>query len=108
MNADEALEMLKTQIRKHKKLSRWTAGINSRLRRAAGVCKAQKQRIELSRRFVETYDWEHVNDVILHEIAHALAPPGAKHGPKWKRIAVTLGCKWSLSATVKPDSDIPF
>lgn len=32
-----------------------------------------------------------INQIILHEVAHALAGPSAKHGPRWLRIARLLG-----------------
>lgn len=34
---------------------------------------------------------DQVTDTILHEIAHALAGPAARHGPAWKSIARRLG-----------------
>jgi predicted SprT family Zn-dependent metalloprotease len=34
----------------------------------------------------------HVIDVILHEVAHALAGPFVGHGPTWKTIAKEIGC----------------
>jgi plasmid stabilization system protein ParE len=33
-----------------------------------------------------------VRDTILHEVAHALAGPKAKHGPVWREVAVRIGC----------------
>ena len=36
---------------------------------------------------------ELVTEVILHEIAHALAGPEAGHGPEWKAIAIRLGAR---------------
>jgi hypothetical protein len=37
-------------------------------------------------------DEREVRDTILHEIAHALAPPGAGHGAKWQAVALSIGC----------------
>ena len=34
---------------------------------------------------------DEVDQVLLHEIAHALAGPGAGHGPRWKRVARDIG-----------------
>ena len=36
---------------------------------------------------------EEVYDTLLHEIAHALAGPGAGHGPVWKAICIKIGAK---------------
>ena len=32
-----------------------------------------------------------IRDTVLHEIAHALVGPEARHGPEWKAIAKRLG-----------------
>lgn len=56
-----------------------------------GICKYDAKRIELSEVYVMNNSTDHVRDTILHEIAHALAGPDAKHGPLWKATAVRLG-----------------
>jgi hypothetical protein len=33
-----------------------------------------------------------LRNIMLHEIAHAIAGPRAKHGKKWKAIARQIGC----------------
>lgn len=33
-----------------------------------------------------------VENVILHEIAHALAGQEAGHGPRWRAVALWIGC----------------
>ena len=43
-----------------------------------------------------------VTDTILHEIAHALAGPGAGHGPAWKATASRLG---ATPKSCAPESD---
>jgi len=45
---------------------------------------------------------EQLTDTILHEIAHALAGPAAKHGPAWKAIARRLG---ATPKSCAPESD---
>ena len=32
------------------------------------------------------------DDTVLHEIAHVIAGPRAKHGPVWRGIALEIGC----------------
>jgi predicted SprT family Zn-dependent metalloprotease len=57
-----------------------------------GRCHYGRKEISLSRHLVELNDEVEVRDTILHEIAHALAPRGAGHGPKWRRVAEAIGC----------------
>lgn len=57
-----------------------------------GFCQWSKKVISLSWHLVGMNDESHVRNIILHEIAHALAPKYAHHGPEWKRIAVSVGC----------------
>ncbi|HEX7005183.1 MAG TPA: SprT-like domain-containing protein [Trueperaceae bacterium] len=71
-------------------LSAWDFAFD-RARRRLGACWPTRQRITLSRQFVELNDEALVRDVILHEIAHALTP-GDGHGPRFKRKARELGC----------------
>jgi len=57
-----------------------------------GKCHYGKKEISLSRHLVELNDEREVRETILHEIAHALAPCGAGHGPAWKALARAIGC----------------
>ena len=45
----------------------------------------------MSRHFAERYDDDEIHQVLLHEVAHALAGPKAGHGPQWKAVARDLG-----------------
>lgn len=36
-------------------------------------------------------DWIFVNQIVLHEVAHALAGPRAGHGKKWRDTAHAMG-----------------
>jgi len=56
-----------------------------------GECRPGRKLIQLSRMHAVNGPAEQVTDTILHEIAHALAGPGAGHGPAWKVIAKRLG-----------------
>lgn len=64
-----------------------------RARRRFGACHFAEHSISLSRDLTRLNDEPVVRDVILHEIAHALAGPHAGHGPVWKRIAAGLGVR---------------
>lgn len=49
-------------------------------------------KLEFSTYWMEHAPLEEVIDTILHELAHGLAGPRAKHGPEWKSVAKSLGC----------------
>ena len=68
----------------------WTFGLAGSKRRL-GVCKYRRKRIEISEYYARHNPDAAVLDTLLHEIAHALAGPGAKHGPAWKAVAVRIG-----------------
>lgn len=68
----------------------WTFGFDHAKMRA-GLCDFRKKRISLSRFLAARYDGEEVRQVLLHEIAHALAGSKAGHGPKWKAQAKAIG-----------------
>ena len=68
----------------------WTFAWNNR-KRAFGVCSYKHSEIQLSRIMTATEDEAQVEDTILHEIAHALAGPGAGHGYQWKAMAMKIG-----------------
>lgn len=63
-----------------------------RARTRFGLCVYGPKRIQLSRHLVKLNDEAQVRDTILHEIAHALVPRGAGHGPVWRRKAREIGC----------------
>lgn len=74
------------------KLNDWTFVFDSAVRRF-GCCFYKVKKISLSRKLVELNSVEQVKDVILHEIAHALAPSDAGHGLIWKKLATSVGAK---------------
>ena len=85
--ADEARELMDRHG-----LRDWSLEFN-RTRRQLGACEWETKRIFLSRMHAVQKPPELVTDVILHEIAHALAGPEAGHGPEWKAIAIRLGAR---------------
>jgi predicted SprT family Zn-dependent metalloprotease len=56
-----------------------------------GQCDHRTKRITLSRHLCEKASDHDVEQVILHEIAHALAGSREGHGAKWRRIAAGIG-----------------
>jgi len=58
----------------------------------AGACNGLYKEITLSTVAIQKYDWTTFEDVMLHEIAHALTWGEDKdHGPKWRRKYLELG-----------------
>ncbi|HAM27326.1 MAG TPA: sprT domain-containing protein [Microbacteriaceae bacterium] len=68
----------------------WTFGFDSAKTRA-GLCNYTSKTISVSRYLASRYDDDEVHQVLLHEVAHAMAGTRAGHGPKWKAIAAELG-----------------
>jgi predicted SprT family Zn-dependent metalloprotease len=57
----------------------------------AGLCNYTDHQISLSKYLVEYHNLDQSEQVILHEVAHALAGKDAGHGPNWKQIAKSIG-----------------
>lgn len=68
----------------------WTFGFDH-ARTRAGLCDYRAKRITVSRHLAARYEDDEIHQVLLHEVAHALAGPGAGHGPSWKKVAADLG-----------------
>lgn len=68
----------------------WTFTFD-RARTRAGLCNYAAKRISVSRLLAERYEDDEIHQVLLHEVAHALAGPTAGHGPAWKKISRDLG-----------------
>lgn len=68
----------------------WSFGFDNAKRRA-GQCDYTRQRITVSRYLAARFDDDEIHQVLLHEVAHALAGHTAAHGPAWKRTARDLG-----------------
>ena len=68
----------------------WSFGFDNAKRRA-GQCNFRDRRITVSRYLAARFDDDEIHQVLLHEVAHALAGHEAAHGPAWKRIARDLG-----------------
>jgi SprT-like family len=84
----------------------WTFAL-AKTKRRLGVCKYRSKRIEIAEYYARNSPPETVLDTLLHEIAHAIAGPAAKHGPRWKAVALRLGatprsCETSHQAVMEP------
>jgi len=71
-------------------LVNYSFGFDRAVRRA-GLCDYSKRRISLSKHFVEVSSLDAIEQVLLHEIAHALVGQSAGHGKVWKAKATELG-----------------
>lgn len=83
----------------------------SKTKRALGRCffrAGEPERIDLSSYWLQYLPKEEVKDTILHEIAHAKAGIRAGHGPKWKRVASSIGANPSRVADVPEDLQEKF
>ena len=85
-----ALDTAEELMRRHG-LEGWTVKLDH-ARRRAGQCDYTRRVISLSRHYVRHADAAHINDTILHEIAHALVGPHHGHDAVWRRKAREIGC----------------
>ena len=68
----------------------WSFGFDHAKTRA-GQCDFARKRITVSRHLAVRFSEDDVDQVLLHEIAHAVAGARAGHGPTWRRTAKALG-----------------
>ena len=68
----------------------WSFGFDNAKTRA-GQCNYTAKRITVSRYLAARYEDDEIHQVLLHEVAHAMAGTRAGHGPRWKSIATSLG-----------------
>ncbi|TQL41931.1 SprT-like family protein [Homoserinimonas aerilata] len=57
----------------------------------AGLCNHTEKRITVSRHLASRYEDDEIHQILLHEVAHAIAGAKAGHGPRWKTVAADLG-----------------
>lgn len=69
---------------------RWTFGFDHAKRRA-GLCNYTARKITVSRYLAAKFDDDEIHQILLHEVAHAIAGSDAAHGAEWKRIARDIG-----------------
>jgi predicted SprT family Zn-dependent metalloprotease len=73
-------------------LDNWNFGFDN-ARRRFGRCNHTHRLIGLSAPLVSINSKDEVRDVILHEVAHALAGHSAGHGPRWQEMCRRIGAK---------------
>ncbi|MCP4400377.1 MAG: hypothetical protein GY801_24100 [bacterium] len=77
-------------IRRHR-LKQWNFQFDNASRRA-GCCNFNKQVISLSYEYARFASDEHIEDAILHEIAHAIVGKKHNHDAVWQAKAREIGC----------------
>jgi predicted SprT family Zn-dependent metalloprotease len=83
-------QLAKDKIIEHGLAGNWVFVFDSAKQRA-GLCNYSDHKISLSKYIVEYHSIDQSEQVILHEIAHALAGKSAGHGPNWKKTAKAIG-----------------
>jgi predicted SprT family Zn-dependent metalloprotease len=68
----------------------WSFGFDNAKTRA-GLCSFSNHRITVSRYLAGRYEDDEIHQILLHEVAHALAGPRVGHGARWRSIAKELG-----------------
>jgi predicted SprT family Zn-dependent metalloprotease len=91
MELEAARRLAVVLMRMHKVPKEWSFEFD-RSKVRFGRCHYGRKEISLSRHLVELNDEAEVRETILHEIAHALAPRKAGHGPAWRAVAKSIGC----------------
>lgn len=89
MNLTVAKRIAKELMKEHG-LDDWKFEYDRAVRRF-GVCKRKKKVISLSKPLTKLNDEIHVQDTILHEIAHALTKGG--HNYQWRLKCREIGCE---------------
>lgn len=89
MDLEELAVIAGHEMRKHG-LHGWKFGLTGS-KRQLGVCKFRSKRIEIAEFHARNNPPATGLDTLRHEIAHAIAGPGAKHGPAWKAVAIRVG-----------------
>ncbi|HEY5222731.1 MAG TPA: SprT-like domain-containing protein [Microbacteriaceae bacterium] len=68
----------------------WSFGFDNAKTRA-GQCNYTAKRITVSRYLAARYEDDEIHQILLHEVAHALAGSRSGHGPHWRTVAANLG-----------------
>lgn len=99
------VEQRATSLLRDNNLPGWTFGFDNAKTRF-GQCDHKLRRITVSRHLSRTNSEDDVEQVILHEIAHALAGPKEGHSRAWLAIARSLGYRGGRthSAAVPTDT----
>ncbi len=87
-------------------ISHYNPGVQfawSRTKKSYGDYFWSRNLIRLSSVLIPLMPIEEVTNVIMHEIAHSLCPPGEGHGPKWRAQMIKFGLKPERCSTTSAD-----
>ncbi|MFM6971339.1 MAG: SprT-like domain-containing protein [Rhodoluna sp.] len=82
--------MAETKMAEFLDMDEWKFQFDSAKRRA-GQCNYSDRVISISRYLVDIHDMDESEQVVLHEIAHAISGASAGHGRKWLANAKRIG-----------------
>ena len=71
----------------------WKFVWDNKARRRYGQCRYSKKEIGVTKRLALINTTEESKDVVMHEIAHALAGAGHGHDSHWKHWCIKVGAK---------------
>ncbi len=94
MDITNVTSMAQAMMKEHGLLEEgWSFQVD-RAKARCGCCTFGPNIISISKFYIQGQHvtTQDIRNTILHEIAHALAGPDAGHGPKWKAIALKIGC----------------
>lgn len=95
MSNTDFIQLANSLLKKHN-MYNWKCVINEKTHDWLAICRHSNKRIELTLNLCSNFESSYVEDVILHEIAHAMVGYDAAHGPVWRKKAEQLGCKETL------------
>jgi predicted SprT family Zn-dependent metalloprotease len=74
-------------------LNDWRLALDKRPTRRLGQTRYSQRTIGITARLLAFNPWPVVEQVVLHEVAHALVGPGKAHGYEWQAQARAIGVK---------------
>jgi predicted SprT family Zn-dependent metalloprotease len=88
----EIKEWARKQMNLHG-LNKWTFVWDTRAVRRYGQCRYHKKEIGITKKLANINTFEESQDVVLHEIAHALVGRGHGHNEVWRNKCIEIGAK---------------
>lgn len=80
----------------------WTFGFD-RAKKRLGCTHFKSRKITLSKTETLRMSAHEIEQLMLHEIAHALLPPDVRHGQRWIELAASIGYEGKRTASIDLD-----